>query len=131
MYILFYLSPWTSKLKGVVFVFADVARPHSEIQRWRTWCDWDLCFLELTRTSSRPGSLLFCVVLLMLLLPFLFCFCPSLSLALYCLYMCVFILQTSKKIYQRVQIKTKSKSMQLRKINGHCFTYYSQLIWTV
>jgi len=42
-------------LKGVVFVVADVARHHSKVQIWRTWCDWDLCFLELTRTSSRPG----------------------------------------------------------------------------
>jgi len=50
---------WSFELKGGVFVVADVARHHSKVQRWRTWCNWNLCFLELTRASSRPGPLPF------------------------------------------------------------------------
>lgn len=44
---------------GSIVVVVDVAGPYSEIQRWRNWCHWDLCFLEFARTGSRTGSVLF------------------------------------------------------------------------
>jgi len=125
----FFLCFWSFELKGVVFVVADVARHHSKVQRWRTWCDWDLCFLELTRTSSRPGPLLFSSVDVTITTIFVLCLLFTVTCIAVCV--CSFSNFLSNQAHLEGLNSTKNKCMQLRKVNDHCFTYFSESIRTM